>query len=474
MFCHLMPTPNPRPKSRLSSLSGGSGRYVLFLVAALILANTTLANSPGQPAVPSDQPAAQAARIRWWRKARFGIFVHWGLYSILGRGEWAQWNEQIPVETYAKLADRFDPKHFDADAWAKTFRAAGAKYVVLTTRHHDGFALFADPGNPFTSVSTAAHRDFVAAYVAAMRKANLRVGLYYSPLDWRFPGYIAPGIYRASAEAMRAQYHRQLRELLTNYGHIDILWFDGGEADWLSFGGDWKGPQWVKRSYGQHYAGAFHWGTREMYKMIRRLQPDVVINGRSDMPEDFHSREGDGALGNFDASHPWELCTTIVDGAWGWTPAPVKSLRHLIRMLVQTAGRDGNFLLNVGPRADGEIDPAQAERLREIGRWLKTNGESIYGTRGGPYLPGAYGVTTYSGRKIYLHLLAGSEGVIKLPPLAARIERGSLLDGSKVVWSQTPQGVEVSVNRSQWNSIDTIVVLDLDRDASSLTPIAVR
>lgn len=470
-----MPTPLQRPGSLSSIAIAGATRGLVFLAATMIVANTIAATPAVPPAAQVDHPAAREARISWWRKDRFGIFVHWGLYSILGRGEWAQWNEQIPVETYAKLAERFDPKHFDANAWADTFKAAGAKYVVLTTRHHDGFALFADPGNPFTSVSTAAHKDFVAAYVAAMRKAGLRVGLYYSPLDWRFPGYIAPGIYRASADAMRAQYHRQLRELLTNYGHIDILWFDGGEADWLSFGGDWKGPQWVKRSYGQHYEGGFHWGTRKMYKMLRRLQPDVVINGRSDMPEDFHSREGDGALGDFDASHPWELCTTIVDGPWGWMPgARIKSLHHLVRMLVRTAGRDGNFLLNVGPRPDGEIDPAQANRLREVGSWLKRNGASIYGTRGGPYLPGAYGVTTHAGRKIYVHILAASEGAVKLPPLPAKIEKGSLLDGAPVVWKQTSDGVTLRVARADLIPIDTIVVLDLDRDASSIPPIAVR
>ncbi len=470
-----MPTPILRPRPLSTNVCARARRCLVVLVAAMIVATATAASPAGQAVARSDQPAAREARISWWRKDRFGIFVHWGLYSILGRGEWAQWNEQIPVETYAKLADRFDPKHFDANAWASLFKAAGARYVVLTSRHHDGFALFSDPGNPFTSVSTAAHRDFVAAYVAAMRKANLRVGLYYSPLDWRFPGYIAPGIYRASADAMRTQYHRQLRELLTNYGHIDILWFDGGEADWLSFGGDWKGPQWVKRKYGQHYEGGFHWGSRKMYTMLRRLQPDVVINGRSDMPEDFHSREGDGALGDFDASHPWELCTTIVDGPWGWMPGvPIKSLHHLVRMLVQTAGRDGNFLLNVGPRPDGEIDPAQADRLRELGGWLKRNGASIYGTRGGPYLPGAYGVTTYAGRKIFVHLLAASDGAINLPPIPARIEQGSLLDGSPIVWTQTPEGIELRVDPSHWDSIDTIVVLDLDRDASSITPVAVK
>ena len=155
------------------------------------------------------------ARMKWWREARFGMFIHFGLYAIPGRGEWVQWNEQIPVEEYAKLADQFNPTNFNPDAWAETAKAAGMKYTVLTSRHHDGFCLFDDPTNNFTSVKTAAHRDFVAEYVAAVRKAGLHVGLYYSPLDWRFPGFFFPDLQRQSAQAMREQYHRPV-----SYTHL--------------------------------------------------------------------------------------------------------------------------------------------------------------------------------------------------------------------------------------------------------------
>ncbi len=150
-------------------------------------------------------------RIIWWRQARFGMFIHFGIYAIPGRGEWVQWNEQIPVEEYAKLADRFTLTHFNPDAWTETAKAAGMKYMVLTARHHDEFALFDDPGNKFTTMATAAHRDVVKEYTAAVRKVGLRVGLYYSPLDWRFPGFVLPDLQRKNAEEMRTQYHRQIR-----------------------------------------------------------------------------------------------------------------------------------------------------------------------------------------------------------------------------------------------------------------------
>ncbi|MEY4918269.1 MAG: hypothetical protein RL616_2182, partial [Verrucomicrobiota bacterium] len=311
-----------------------------------------------------------ATRIQWWRDAKFGIFIHWGLYAIPGRGEWVQWNEQIPVNEYAKLADEFKPTNFTPDSWATLAKSAGAKYVVLTSRHHDGFALFDDGTNQFTSVQSAAHRDFVAEYVKSIRSAGLRVGLYYSPLDWRFPGYIMPDLQRPSAEAMREQYHRQMRELLSNYGKLDVLWFDGGETDWLSFSGDWKGAEWKKRPKEQPYKGGFSWQHEQVHKLLRECQPDVVINGRADMAEDFRSREGYGALGNFDSQHPWELCVPMA-GAWGYQPnLKPKPLKDYVQLLAKVAGRDGNLLVNVGPDRNGRVDESQASRLRELGEWL--------------------------------------------------------------------------------------------------------
>jgi alpha-L-fucosidase len=439
-----------------------------MLAAALCGGAAAAADAPAQGQAAD---AGAAARIGWWRDARFGMFIHWGLYAIPGRGEWAQFGEQIPVREYAKLADKFNPTAFDPDAWAQLAKSAGMKYMVFTSRHHDGFAMFDDGDNPFSSTKTAAHRDFVADYVKAARKAGMGVGLYYSPLDWRFPGYFFPDLYRDNAEAMRAQYHRQVEELLSNYGKIDVLWFDGGETDWLSFGGDWSAAQWQKRPAGKHYAGGFDWQHAKVEATMRRLQPDVVVNGRADMKEDFHAREGDAALGDYDDTHPWELCTTIA-GAWGYQPnmAP-KPLKHYIQLLANVAGRDGNLLLNVGPDPEGRIDAAQAARLREIGAWLGKHGESIYGTRGGPFLPGSWGASTRRGNTIYLHVLNWSGDKLALPAIPARVARASVLGGGTARVVQSAQGIEVAVPAATRDAMDTVVALQLDSPAGALKPV---
>lgn len=415
-------------------------------------------------------------RIEWWRQARFGMFLHWGVYSTLGRGEWVQWNEQIPVNEYAKLAGQFNPQHFDPAAWAALAKDGGMKYVVLTARHHDGFALFDDPESSFTSVKSAAHRDIVAEYTRAMRKAGLRVGLYYSPLDWRFPGFFFPGIYRHSANALRAQYQRQVNELASHYGKIDILWFDGGGDEWLGFGGiEHKNGTWSGRPKDQPYTGAFDWHDAETVKNLRELQPDIVINDRTDAPADFRSREGDKKLGSFDNQYPWELCTTITNGAWGYQPnAHVKPLAQLIHLLVGAAGRDGNFLLNVGPQPDGQIPAAQAERVREIGRWLRTNGESIYGTRGGPWLPGSYGVSTHNGTAVYIHVLqAPGDSILSLPTLPIRVRRASLLGGANLSFKQSDHLLTISIPAAAIDPMDTIIKLELEQPWTTLAVVPV-
>lgn len=402
-------------------------------------------------------------RIGWWRDARVGMFIHWGVYSIPARGEWVQWNEQIPRTEYAKLAEQFHPDHFSAEKWAEVAKEAGMKYVVLTARHHDGFALFDDPGSDFTAMKSAAHHDFVADYVKAVRGAGLGVGLYYSPLDWRYPGFFFPDLYTDNAILLREQYQRQISELATQYGKIDILWFDGGGNEWLGFGGiSFKG-KWQDRPRDQPYTGKFDWQDTQTVGLLREKQPSIIINDRTDAPADFRSREGDGALGKFDNRTPFELCTTIVEGGWGYQKdAKVKSLAHLIQLLVSAAGRDGNFILNVGPRPDGEIDPPQVERLREIGAWLKQNGESIYGTRGGPWLPGDYGVSTHKGKTVYLHVLkVPGRGSLDLPNLPAHIVDMSDMAGKPVEYIQGDQRVSIHLQPETQDEVDRIIKIEL-------------
>ena len=452
-----------------------SFKYRLRFTAAVLLwlCSGTLAFAQWAPLA---NDANAESRIAWWRQARFGMFIHWGVYSIPGRGEWVQWNEQIPVGEYAKLADQFHPEHFDPNAWAQIAREGGMKYMVLTSRHHDGFALFDDPESNFTAMKSAAHRDLVDEYVKAVRKAGLRVGLYYSPLDWRFPGFFFPSIYRESAEQLRAQYQRQIDKLGSRYGKLDVVWFDGGGDEWLGFGGlEWGSSGWGTRPKDKPYNGTFDWHDVETVSHLRKLQPDIVINDRTNAPADFRSREGDGALGVFENRYPWEICTTITEGAWGYQPdAKVKPLAKLIELLVGAAGRDGNFLLNVGPKPDGEIDATQAERIREIGRWLNAHGESIYDTRGGPWLPGRYGVSTHRGRFVYLHLLRAPErSALFLPGLPVRVKSASVLRGSELKFEDSGRELRIEIPAASIEPIDTVIKLELEQPWTSSAVIPV-
>ena len=412
--------------------------------------------------------------MRWWREARFGMFVHWGLYSISGRGEWVMWNERICHREYRKLMERFEAKKFNANEWAACARDAGAKYMVLTARHHDGFCLFDSKADDFTSVNSAAKRDFIAEYVKACRKAGLRVGLYFSPLDWRFPGYFFPDLYRESAEAMKQLAYDQIRELLTNYGKIDILWFDGGGDDWLGFGGiEYGGSNehgWHNRDktwpQSRHYGGEPLWQPDELYAMIRKLQPKIVMNDRAgslgvDWEGDFYTPEG--RIGEYNTSRAWETCDRLT-GSWGHIPGqPMRSLRNCVQLLANVAMRDGNLLLNVGPDGAGEIEPRHVRRLAQVGDWLASYGESIYGTRGGPYKPASWGGSTHRNNHIYIHITDWVDDTVIIPPLKQRILKGRVLTCGNADIEQKDGAVYVSVPEAERQAADTIVVLETER-----------
>jgi alpha-L-fucosidase len=348
-------------------------------------------------------------RMAWFHEARFGLFIHWGLYSLLGRGEWAMLEERIPAAEYAKLADRFKPKSFDAFAWAEMAVQAGAKYAVLTTRHHDGFCLYDSEVADFTSVKTAAKRDFVAEYVDAFRRAGLKVGFYYSLLDWRFPGYWNPRKHRESADAMIEQYHAQVRELMTNYGKIDVLWYDG---------------HWID---GVKNVGRF-WRAREINAWVREKQPHILINNRSGVDEDLDTPEQ-----HVTASKPgrgWESCMTMGDSCgWGYIRdnPNMKSETQLLQHLVTAAAGEGNFLLNVGPKPDGTVRKSERRRLKSIGKWLRTNGEAIYGSQRCALKNGMIGLWTSNGRTAYLCVFRwpGREAVI--PLVGSKVRSATLL-----------------------------------------------
>ena len=409
------------------------------------------------------------ARIEEWRDLRFGMFIHWGLYSLLGRGEWVMFNEAIPVEEYRTLKDRFTAENFDARALASTAKQAGMKYMVFTTRHHDGFSLWDSKGSidGFTSMDSAAKKDFVRAYADACRAEGLKVGFYYSPLDWRCPGFFFPQMYRKSALEMRQQTHDQIRELMTDYGKVDILWYDGGTDSWLGWSRDFNKVDVPAIPYGQPLYPGF-WGGPELEAEVRKLQPGIVINNRfGEIPSgDFITPEE--TIGNFDLSNPWESCLTI-NGSWGWIPdRPPHSLRWIIRSLVQAATGDGNLLLNVGPQADGTIEPLQVERLQEVGAWLSRYGEAIYGTRGGPLPNTAHQGMTRKDNVIYYHIWEWEENTITLPRLDAEILHVSSLTAEEFSYAIRDGQLSFSVGEKDRLAPDTIIKIELDRPASDL------
>jgi len=401
---------------------------------------------------------ASAQDMRWWREARFGLFVHWGPVSLKGTEiGWSRGGErrgrkdrgsQIPVEVYDNLYKQFNPTKFDADQWASIAKAAGMKYLVFTSKHHDGFSMFDSKLTEYKITNSPFKRDIVGELASAFRKAGLRVGYYYSPPDWYHPDY------RTKNHDRYIKFlHGQLRELCTNYGKIDIIWFDG-------LGGK-----------------PADWDAVNLVRMIRRLQPGVIINNRSGLPCDHDTPEQ--RIGTFQNKRAWESCITICR-QWAWKPNDkLKSLEQCIRTLANCAGGDGNLLLNVGPMPTGEIEPRQVARLEEIGQWLAKYGQTIYATRGGPFKPWRGGASTHKDNQIYVHVFDWPDEGLVLPPIEKKIVSSSLLtgpgapavggtQGAKV--TQTSDGIQIAVPPSHRQQIDTIVALELDGPACQIPP----
>ena len=362
----------------------------------------------------------------WFDQAKFGMFIHWGLYSIPAMGEWLMHRKKIPPEEYNKLAGQFRlPDSFSPEEWVLLAKRAGAKYVVLTTRHHDGFALFDSKESDFNSVKTAAGRDFVREYVEACRKHGLRVGLYYSIMSWQFPAcHTGPLVDPKGWEEMVSNTHAQLREIMTNYGKIDLLWYDGC----VTFG------------IGDPLSHQRFWRTTELNAMVRSLQPGILINDRAALSEDFATPEQ--RVAPPPAPRRWEACMTI-NSNWGYNHADkeFKSVEELLRSLVHCASHGGNLLLNVGPRADGSVQPEAVERLHAMGDWLAVNGEAVYGTRRTAFSEASHliGPASTNGNRAYFFLFDWRGGNGRIAGINSRGVTASLLgDGSNV--AATPNG----------------------------------
>ena len=391
------------------------------------------------------------ARLRWWREVRFGMFIHWGPVSLKGTEiGWSRGGERrgrtgtgsIPVEIYDNLYRQFNPVKFNADQWVQIAKDAGMKYLVFTSKHHDGFSMFDSKLTDYKITNSPFKRDVVKELADACHKAGLKLGFYYSPVDWYHPDY------RTAQHARYIEFlHGQIRELCTNYGRVDIIWFDGlgGKAD--------------------------DWDSENLFRIIRSLQPHAIINNRAGLPGDHDTPEQ--RIGRFQTGRAWETCMTL-GRQWAWKPDDqIKSSQQCIQTLVRVVGGDGNFLFNVGPMPDGRIEPRQAERLREIGRWLSKYGQSIYATRGGPFKPGTWGASTHRDNRIYLHILDWQGERLTLPAIDKKIVRGSLLTGGKADIKQSQDGITITVAEEHQQDKVTILEVELDGSASEIEPLDV-
>jgi len=314
-------------------------------------------------------------RVAWLRNARFGMFVHWGMYSTLGRGEQIVCRDLIPQSEYEAYAADFTPPRDWAGKLVQTAVDAGAKYIVLTTRHHDGYCLFNTATHNFNAVHTGPRRDLIAEYVAAARSAGLKIGFYYSLLNWRWPGFWSPEKYPGDLPRMVAEVHKQVEELMSNYGNVNVLWYDAPVVPGSAGHGMWGGHPIDEEP------GDF-WQAAELNAMVRRLQPDILINNRSGLPEDFGTPE-QRILGS-GGSRAWETCMTLnYAPGWGYLRHSManKTAGEVLFNLIDAVRLGGNFLFNVGPRADGSVDEREASVLKQIGAWLQMHGEAVYGTQ---------------------------------------------------------------------------------------------
>lgn len=418
----------------------------------------TLLTSTATPADSIDyQPGeANLAAREWFQDAKFGLFVHWGVYSVLGRGEWVMHREEMSVEEYEKLPPQFNPVNFDADQWCRMAKDAGMKYITITSKHHDGFAMFDSKVSDYDIIDgTPYKRDVLKLLTEACQRHGLKLFFYHSHLDWHHPDYFPRGrTGQHSGRPDAGEWYAyldyldgQIKELCTNYGAIGGIWFDG-----------W----WDKRDA--------DWRLQKTYDLIHGLQPQALIGNnhhRAPFPgEDFQMFEKGmpGADPYSKDKHisqlPLETCETI-NKSWGYNKGDEahKSTKELIHLLVNAAGHSANLLLNVGPKPDGTIQEEHQERLAQVGRWLGENGSAIYGTRSGPVPPQSWGATTQKGDLVFVHVLHESDTVVALSDFGRRTAKASLLTGEALDFESTSLGTIIRLPEAGRDPFDTVVVL---------------
>ena len=392
---------------------------------------------------------AQSASIKDFMDLRFGLFIHFGPVTLRGTEiGWSRGHE-VPLDEYDTLYREFDPALFNADAWVKAAKDAGMKYLTITAKHHDGFCLWPTAASSYNISRSPFKRDLVGELAQACRRQGLTFCVYFTVLDWHDPKYM-----KGDITAFKVTMKTELKEIITRY-HPFMLWFDGNwESQWTTADG------------------------KEMYRYLKGLDPGVVINNRlgkgdpisydSTSSGDFLTPEQ--KIGQLNMKDPWESCITICN-QWAWKPNDqMKTLKQCIQTLVKTAGGNGNLLLNVGPMMDGRIEARQVQRLKEMGGWLQKYGESIYGTKGGPYPPGETFATTRKGNKIYLHVLEKKADILTLPLLpGAHIKKASFMRGAAVSFTEdAATGYNIVLPAALPDSNCSVIVLELDKNAEGI------
>ncbi|MEZ0537693.1 alpha-L-fucosidase [Caldicellulosiruptoraceae bacterium PP1] len=414
-------------------------------------------------------------KLNWFLHDRFGLFIHFGIYAIPARGEWVRNHESITVEDYQKYFDEFNPYKYDPKKWARAAKEAGMKYAVMTAKHHDGFCLFDSKLTDYKVTNTPYGKDIIKEYVEAFRSEGLKVGFYYSLLDWHHEDYPVkedpfhpmrnkPEYFNDNKNFSRyiSYFHGQVKELLTNYGKIDIIWFDF--------------------SYGD--MSEEKWEASKLVKMVRELQPEIIINNR--LGGDIFSENPKEYTGDFTTPEqnipsqilknklgkdvPWEACITMNDN-WGYNSFDknYKTPKQLIRTLVECVSKGGNLLLNIGPNAKGEFPDESLETLKIIGKWMDKNSESIYGCSYSDLPKPEWGRFTQKGNKLYLHIFDKPVGAIALENMLDKVEKARLLsDYSEIKIAPpwyAPQGTNtlyINLPHSTLpDEIDTVIELTL-------------
>ena len=393
-------------------------------------------------------------RIEDWKDARFGMFIHWGPVTLKGTEIGWSRGREVPTEEYDQLYKQFNAPLFDANRWVTIAKAAGMKYIILTTKHHDGFCLWNTRQTDFNVMHAPLGRDVVKELAEACKKQGIAFGTYYSTTDWHNPDFplTSPGgtITRPTydLDAYTTYLKKQVAELLLNYGPLFVLWFDV--------------PQRFDAIRGQGVIDFAH-----------TIQPDIIINNRTGAKGDFDTPEQ--RVGGFQNDRPWESCMTIAN-QWAWKPNDeVKTLEQCLHTLIRTAGGDGNLLFNVGPKPDGTIEPLQVDRLEEMGKWLGKYGYSIYGTRGGPFKPTDWGVSTRKGNTIYLHILKwnGKSVRIELPDFGVEIKNCKLATGGKIKVSKKADKTILEFAGESLQPINTLVEIETTGSVMSIKPMEI-